>query len=261
MGDKEVLKYKDIVLRDSDLDTLRGPCFLNDQIIAFYFTYLSSSFSTSIDTLLVTPSISLWIANCEDSKFVEEYVQSCKISSKRLVLFVINDSENFGGGDSGNHWSILVYDRMKNLFLHFDSMEGVNSFHAMKLYEALKEYMGPGGEVSRPQTSASLKKQKNKKKSVTRGSKATVPSETKGSKPTALAGLPMFMECKTPQQSNGYDCGLYVLAIARTICQWCSHENNKSDMISAIEKNVDYSVEMKMRSEVLEIIQDMTADI
>ncbi|KAL6553990.1 hypothetical protein OROMI_019663 [Orobanche minor] len=254
MGNTEVLKYKDIVLRASDLDTLRGPCFLNDQIIAFYFTYLSSSINTKTDMLLVTPSISLWIANCEDDKFVEEYFQSCKMSSKRLVLFVVNDNDDFVGGDSGNHWSILVYDRTKNLFLHFDSMEGVNNFHAKKLYDAVKEYMGPGGEVSRPQTSSSsLKKQRNKKKSV--------PSVTGGAKATALPGLPRFMECKTPQQSNGYDCGLYVLAIARAICQWCSHEHNQSDMISAIEKNVDYSVEMKMRSEVLKIIQEVTADI
>ncbi|KAL6529584.1 hypothetical protein OROGR_015207 [Orobanche gracilis] len=63
------------------------------------------------------------------------------MSSIRLVLFVVNDNDDFGGGDGGNHWSILVYDRTKNLFLHFDSMEGVNNFYAMKLYDAVKEYI------------------------------------------------------------------------------------------------------------------------
>lgn len=186
-----MLKFKDVVLRDFNLDILREPCYLDDQIIEFYFTYLSSSIDTITDVLLVEPSQSRLIAN--DKECVEEYVQSWKISSKRVVLFPVNDGE-----DGGNHWSILVYDRTKNLFMHFDSMEGVNNFHAEKLYNAVKEHMGPGGEVSRSQASSS----------------------------------------ETPQQSNGYDCGLYVLAIAREICQWCSRGHNKSDMISTIQKNV-----------------------
>uniref|UniRef100_A0A803KVQ7 Ubiquitin-like protease family profile domain-containing protein n=1 Tax=Chenopodium quinoa TaxID=63459 RepID=A0A803KVQ7_CHEQI len=220
MGDKEVLKYMDVVLRDSDLDTLRGPCFLNDQIIAFYFSYLFSS-SKSDDILLVKPSISVFLAKCEDDKSVEEFAQSCRLSSKRLVLFAINDNDDYGG----SHWSILVYDRTKNSFLHYDCMEGVNNFHAMKLYDAVKEFMGPGGEsVSKPLGAA-------KPESVA----VTTPA--------------VFIECKTPQQSNGYDCGLYVLAIARAICQRCSHGNNKGDVISVIEKHVDDSVEINMRSE------------
>lgn len=261
MEDKEVLKYKDVVLRASDLETLRESCFLNDQIIAFYFSYLFSSIKTD-DMLLVTPSVSVWLANCHDDKFVEEFAQSCKLSSKRLVLFSVNDIDDFAGDDNGSHWSILVYDRTKNSFLHFDSMEGTNNFHAMKLYDVLKEYMGPGGQVSRPHTSSSsLKKQRNKKKSVKSVSKplgGTTPEPIAAAEP---AVLPMFTECKTPQQSNGYDCGLYVLAIARAICQCCSLGNNKSDVLSAIENNVDDSVEFKMRSELLEIIQELTNDI
>ncbi|KAL8092925.1 NEDD8-specific protease 1-like [Apium graveolens] len=205
MKDAVVLKFKDVVLRDSNLDILRAPCYLDDRIIRFYFAYLSSSIDTITDVLLVEPFQSLLIA---------------------------------------------IDKETKNMFLHFDSMKGVNNFHAEKLYNAVKEYMGPGGEVSRPQTSSSSrKKQGNRKKSVTRGAKDTM-----------IAGLPEFRECETPQQTNGYDCGLYVLAIAREICQWCSRGHNKNDMISTIQKNVDYSVEMKMRGEVLKIIEEMTTD-
>uniref|UniRef100_A0A803L9U6 Ubiquitin-like protease family profile domain-containing protein n=1 Tax=Chenopodium quinoa TaxID=63459 RepID=A0A803L9U6_CHEQI len=94
------------------------------------------------DILLVKPSISVCLATCED-KFVEEFAQSCKLSSKRLVLFAIYDNDDY----RGSHWSIIVYDRTNNSFLHYDSMEGVNNFHAMKLFDAIKEFMGPGGEV------------------------------------------------------------------------------------------------------------------
>ncbi|KAK1355896.1 hypothetical protein POM88_049152 [Heracleum sosnowskyi] len=247
MRDVVVFKYEDIVLRRFDLDTLSGPCFLTDQIIAFYFTYLSTSIGAETDVLLFRPDECQLIANRKEY-VEEEYVQSCKIPSKRVVVFVVND-----GVEGGNHWSILVYDRMTNLFLHFDSMKGTNNIYAEDLYNAVKEYMGPGGEVSKPQaSSSSRKKQRNKKKSVS--------SVTGGTKDTALAGVPEFRECETPQQTNNYDCGLYVLAIAREICQWCSHGHNKSDMISTIQKNVDNSVELKMREEILEIIKEMTTD-
>lgn len=239
-----VLRYKDVVLRDSDLATLRKPCLLVDQIIAFYFTYLSSSIATKTDVWLFRPDDCQLIAN--DKECVEEIVQSCKFS--RVVLFVVNDMVQ-----GGQHWSLLVYDRTKNLFLHFDSIKGMNNSYAENLYNAVKEYMGPGGEVSRPQPQASSslrKKQRNKKKSV--------PSE--GAKDMALAGLPEFRECETLQQTNGVDCGLYVLAIAREICLWCSRGQNKSDMISTIQKNVDYSVETNMRDEVLKIIKEITTD-
>lgn len=63
------------------------------------------------------------------------------------------------------------------------------------------------------------------------------------------------MECKTPQQSNGYDCGLYVLAIAKAIYNWYLLDNYRGDLISAIKKRVDDSmVELNLRREVLDII-------
>ncbi|XP_021838343.1 NEDD8-specific protease 1-like, partial [Spinacia oleracea] len=231
------------------------------------FNYLlsSSSIKTDDDIMLVNPTTSLILANCvdgdDDNKFVEEFVQSNNLSSKRLVLFGVHDTD-FGAGDDsggGSHWSIHQYDRTKNSFMHYDSMEGVNNFHAMKLYDAIKEYMGPGGSEVSSSSPTSVKKQKNKKKKkfVQSVSKSELP------KPESVGGggvLSIFVECKTPQQTYGYDCGLYVLAIAREVCQWWSNgNNNKSgDMVKAIEKHVDHSVEVKMRSEVLEIIHDLT---
>lgn len=261
MGDKQVLMYKDIVLHDSDVDTLRGPCYLNDQVIVFYLSYLFSS-NKMDDVLHVGPSISLCLANCEDNKFVEEFAESCKLSSKRLVLFVVNDIEDFDSNDGGNHWSILVYDRMSNSFLHYDSMTGVNSIAAMKLYDAIKGYMGPGGGVSTLQTSSSLqKKQRKKKKNVQAASKHLVNAKTESDAASTSTGLPVFVECKTPQQSNGYDCGLYVLAIAKAIYNWYRLDNYRGDLISAIKKRVDdSSVELNLRKEVLEIIEELAKE-
>ena len=103
MGDKEVLKYKDIVLRASDLDVLEGPCYLNDQIIGFYFSYLLSLCGRN-DVLFVPPSVSFWLANCDvDSR--KAAVEPLKFPSKRLVVFTVNDCDDLGGAERGTHWS------------------------------------------------------------------------------------------------------------------------------------------------------------
>uniref|UniRef100_A0A803KT44 Ubiquitin-like protease family profile domain-containing protein n=1 Tax=Chenopodium quinoa TaxID=63459 RepID=A0A803KT44_CHEQI len=161
-------------------------------------------------------------------------INSLKISriplicqARRLVLFAVNDNDESGG----SHWSTLVYDRMKNLFMHYDSMQELNSFHAMKLYDAVKEYMGPdGSEVSRAQiSSTSLKKQENKKKKRVQ-SELSKPVEEAKSESVAATG-------------------------PAVLPKWCS--NQKGDMISAIQKQVDDSVEVNMQSEVLPIIQKL----
>jgi len=245
MGDKEVLKYKDIVLRASDLDVLGGPCYLNDQVIGFYFSYLSSLCGRN-DVLFVPPSISFWLANCDaDSR--EPAVEPLKFLSRRLVVFTVNDCDDLGGGESGTHWSILIYDRSKNSFLHLDTMEGVNYDHAFKLYNSVKEFMGkaPGQSTL---ISSSLKAKTKKKDLAKQVSKA---------EPTIAE--PLFEEYNAPQQTNGYDCGLYVMAIAKAVCESYSSRNSgkDADWLSAVQRHVDTSVEMTFRNEVLELIEDL----
>ena len=250
MNDKEVLAYKDIVLRVSDLDVLEGPCYLNDQIIAFYFGYLSS-LGNSNDILLIPPSVSFWIANCGDEN-LKDIIEPLKLSSKNMVLFTINDNDDLGGGNCGTHWSLLVYDRSKNAFSHHDSMEGVNNFHATKLYGAVKGFMGSTALPTTLTSPSSSKGRTKKRKDVAKA--VAVAKST-----AVVDATPCFIECNTPQQTNGYDCGLYVMAIAKVICQWHSskRKDKESNWFSAIERHVNASLEMTMRSEVLKLIEDL----
>ncbi|KAL9242395.1 hypothetical protein vseg_016397 [Gypsophila vaccaria] len=134
-----------------------------------------------------------------------------------------------------------------NAFLYLNS-------HAKKLYNAVKSYMGLGGEVPGKQTSSSQKKQQNNRK---KNEQSVSGREVTNA--AAPAGLPVFKEWKdTPQQSNGYDCGIYVLAISRAIVDWFSRGmDSKSDMLSVVAKHVDQSVEVRMQSEILKLIDDL----
>ncbi|GAV77304.1 Peptidase_C48 domain-containing protein, partial [Cephalotus follicularis] len=185
-------------------------CYLNDQVIGLYFLYLSSLLNSS-DVLLVQPFIFLWIANRDDLETFKYCIEPLKLSGKKLVLFTVNDNDVLSGGGSGTHWSLLVYDRNMNAFLRLDSMEGVNNSDSMKLYEAVKGYMGTSyGSSSLETSSKSSVNGRNKKK------KEVVAVRTKSM--TDPTTPPTFMECQTPQQTHGYDCGLYIMAVARAIC-------------------------------------------
>ncbi|KAL7127333.1 hypothetical protein ABFS83_14G247300 [Erythranthe nasuta] len=71
-----------------------------------------------------------------------------------------------------------------------------------------------------------------------------------------------YIECSsTPRQVNGFDCGLYVTAIARAICKWCASErrdyNMESLWFSTIEEQITPSLVSNMRNEILELVRNL----
>jgi len=221
-ADEKILGYNDVVLRQSDLEILSGPYYLNDRIIEFYFSYLCSSHSSE-DILLVPPSIAFWIMQCPVVESLGDFIEPLHLSDKALVMFPINDNDDVDRAEGGSHWSLVAYCRNANVFVHHDSCRGMNAAPAKKLYKAVAGYMGSSGSASEAS----------------------------------------FQECtNSPMQDNGYDCGLYVTATARTICNW--HANHKNaDMndlwFSAVKDQVTSSAVASMRGEILALIRDLMA--
>ncbi|KAK9124358.1 hypothetical protein Sjap_013960 [Stephania japonica] len=211
MADEKILSYNDVVLRRSDLDILSGPKFLNDRIIEFYISFLSSGFPSQ-DILLVPPSISFWMANCPDPESLKDFVEPLKFPERKVVLFSVNNNMDVTMAEGGTHWSLLVYERSANAFVHHDSIAGFNNRHAKRLYKAVVGFMGFSSSTSNLQ----------------------------------------FIEyVDTPQQVNCYDCGLYVIAIAKLICHW--HENGRSKSeaglwFSELKEEVEPSLVSGMRT-------------
>ncbi|KAG9455088.1 hypothetical protein H6P81_007992 [Aristolochia fimbriata] len=220
-GDEKVLYYNDVVLRRSDMEILSGPYFLNDRLIEFYFSYLSSKYSTQ-DILLVPPSISFWIANCPDLSSLKDFIEPLKLAIRKLVFFTVNDNNDMDLAEGGNHWSLLVYDRNSNVFVHHDSIRGSNGRHAQKLYKAVTGFM-------------------------------TISGSSSGAS---------FTEGPTPQQENGYDCGLYCLTIAEVICEWYESGCHESDdrWFTILKESVNGSAASKLRTEILRLIQGLMSN-
>ncbi|XP_078440709.1 cysteine proteinases superfamily protein isoform X2 [Wolffia australiana] len=73
----KVLSFGDVVLRNSDLEILRGPHYINDRIIEFCFADISINLSD--DIVLVPPSISFWIANCAGHDSLEDAINPLEL--------------------------------------------------------------------------------------------------------------------------------------------------------------------------------------
>ncbi|KAM7259406.1 hypothetical protein ACFE04_015147 [Oxalis oulophora] len=215
--DEIILSYNDVVLRRSDLGILNGPHFLNDRLIEFYFSYLPTT-HPSPDILLLPPSIPFWIMNCPDIESLQDFVQPINFPDKKLVIFPVNDNDDVSRAEGGSHWSLLVYYRDANKFVHHDSCRGLNAWSAKKLYRAVVGYMGNSDKSSNG----------------------------------------MYVECdNSPRQVNGYDCGLYVTAIARAICSWyenCEDKDNDALWFSDVIEQVTPSSVAVMRKEIMGLI-------
>ncbi|XP_052187638.1 NEDD8-specific protease 1 [Diospyros lotus] len=219
-GDEKILTYNDVVLRRSDLDILSGPYFLNDRIIEFYFSYLSSCYPSE-DILLVPPSIAFWITNCPDIASLGDFVDPFNLPGKELVIFPVNNNNDVTQAEGGSHWSLLAFNRNSKVFVHHDSYGGLNAGHAKRLYKAIFRYMGIADTISTCE----------------------------------------YLECnRTPQQVNGYDCGLYVAAITKAICSWYKNGEPKDEdglWCSVVSDQVTPYAVGEMRNEILMLIRSL----
>ncbi|XP_050370355.1 NEDD8-specific protease 1 [Argentina anserina] len=215
--DEKILSYQDVVLRRSDLDILSGPYFLNDRIIEFYFSYLSSG---SGEILLVPPSITFWIMNCP-AESLKDFLDPLDFPNKKLVIFPVNDNDDVSEAEGGFHWSLLAFERSINTFVHHDSsLGGWNKRPAKRLYNAVKNFMGDSSSATDP----------------------------------------VYKECTdSPNQVNGYDCGMYVLAITRILCSWYGSKDEDGDNLwfSAVKEQVTPSAVSAMRGEILDLIRGL----
>lgn len=225
-GDEKVLSYYDVLLRRLDVEQLDGPHWLNDQvglmllddacrwcknhttasmhgfnayqtpacspqIISFWFEYLSRErFESAQDTIALVPPPTAFLLLHTDPSVSTELLTPLKLPTKQLVLFAVSDNPDTEHAGGGSHWSLLAFHRPSNTFLHFDSSPGCGNQAPARLLA---------------------------------GAAAPLVCDRSA---TAAAGngdalRPKFDSCgHAPHQRNGYDCGVYVMAVARQLCEW-----------------------------------------
>ncbi|XP_021735164.1 NEDD8-specific protease 1-like [Chenopodium quinoa] len=225
----------------SDREILKNPCYINDQIIEFYFRYLTFTYDEQ-DILFVSPAVSFLLAN-SDFAGIKHTAESLKLVDKKLIFFTINNTinnEDFSTDtEECTHWSLLVYYKTLDVFVHHDSVNGLNHSDAKKLYNTVKDFVGDDDDDDKRPT-------KIRKNGI--GNKKVDDDEEA-----------VYIEFYTPQQSNVYDCGLYVMKIAAVICEWYLSRKASDDKYCLWYQVVRNQVlrcyvENQMRSDLLEFV-------
>ncbi|CAA7025045.1 unnamed protein product [Microthlaspi erraticum] len=220
-GDDMILSYNDVVLRRSDLDILNGSDFLNDRVIEFYLSYLSTLHTSSATISLIPPCITFWISNSPDAGSLKDFMKPLKLRDSDVLIFPVNNNGNVELAEGGSHWSLLVYYKDANTFFHHDSFMGVNRWEAKQLSKAISPFVSDGdGDAAYRERS------------------------------------------DTPQQKNGYDCGVYALAVAQVICQWFGSEGmkNRDELWFTDVKETVPDLVKHLRRDILELIKKLMSE-
>lgn len=222
--DNELLiNYHDAVIYGWELKLIeRRNEWLNDSCINFYFTHLQQHFQAldpAPSFLFMDPSVvSFFMHQCVDQDEIEDFVSSTQFPGRGtrgdgIIFIAVNDkmaknSDPYSvvsGG--GSHWSILVvqavsFQKRKNDetkstttldFWHFDSVRHSGNRQAAEDIAAkIAKHAFPEGLIG-----------------------------TKNSRFITL-------QATTPQQENGYDCGVHVLGAAKILSNYLSIAGNDS---------------------------------
>lgn len=137
--DPIVLSYHDALLKKSDIDLLEGPNWLNDQIISFYFEYLSQDVYKDDDTILfVSPEVTQCLKMVSPEE-VEMFLGPTNARDKQIIFFALNDNARNAAG--GSHWSLLVWCKPVGAFFHFDSSSPSNHYVGEEIMAKLQLFL------------------------------------------------------------------------------------------------------------------------
>ncbi|KAL6739605.1 hypothetical protein Aduo_013039 [Ancylostoma duodenale] len=143
-GDKDskVLSYGDIVLYQSDVNTLLPGVWLNDNIISFACEFLMDNASEQIKQQVAV----VGAASCEllryagDETIIREIFTSLNFFDKENILFILNDRED-PTVVGGFHWSLLVLERKLGRFHYYDSTRPAKTTVAKQLVNIVTPFL------------------------------------------------------------------------------------------------------------------------
>lgn len=199
-GDDElVLNFSDACLYGRDIRILQSStAWLNDACIHFALTSLQQQFPIERIRFLDPSVVFCMVHQCDDDDELLDLGRQFR-NTHAILLLPVNDS--FSAGSSwqtpglGTHWSLLLIHTTEKTkdhhhrpaccsYYHWDSSAGGNRMAAQyvsRKWHTMWRLLHPSSS-----------------------------NDTSSAK---------VIECPTPQQNNGHDCGLHVVAAARTLAE------------------------------------------
>ena len=196
LTDKVVLTYRSSCIYESDVSLLSPGGWLNDAIISLALEFIEDEHHEKVKELLFLQPCTVALCFQLAPDELSEALESLRLNSRRIVCLPINDGAEFlqaprsGDKARGKHWSLLAFDRGGEMgssagvscpcFVHFDSMPGSRNEGVARL---VAEKYWP----------------------ILCGSDSLV--------------MPRFERGICSPQTNGFDCGVHTLLVARHLAE------------------------------------------
>ena len=174
------LSYNNTCLMEEDVSLLDDCQWLNDKLIGFMFEFFENTLLPTISTAKI-----LFISP-EVTQFIKMIEQPDEVgmfleplsAQEQDLVFFAVNNHGSASTCGGSHWSLLVYNNKTAHFHHFDSSSSFNAQDARDI--ANKAYSHINGKQNRQMKFLS------------------------------------HNDCS--QQTNGYDCGMYVIMFTEELC-------------------------------------------
>eukprot|EP00013_Stygamoeba_regulata_P015481 CAMPEP_0177669562 /NCGR_PEP_ID=MMETSP0447-20121125/23527_1 /TAXON_ID=0 /ORGANISM="Stygamoeba regulata, Strain BSH-02190019" /LENGTH=210 /DNA_ID=CAMNT_0019176477 /DNA_START=186 /DNA_END=815 /DNA_ORIENTATION=+ len=116
--------YYDSTLYPADVDLLSGPAWLNDNVINFYFEYLTHDVFARYTPVaaFLGPSVAFMLAFCDEND-AKELLEPLNLSDKEFVFLPLNDNASCTAA-GGTHWTLLMFVRSLQTFFFCNSQAG-----------------------------------------------------------------------------------------------------------------------------------------
>ena len=133
IANENLLEYQGSNITAKDIKTLENGQWVCDEIISLFLAFMRED-QTMKDKriLLVNPSATFMLKECDDRKTVNNLKKDLRINEMEWVFYPINDNKKSESA-GGTHWSLLLFCKKENKYYHYDPIEGKNSDHAKEL--------------------------------------------------------------------------------------------------------------------------------
>ncbi|CAB3409623.1 unnamed protein product [Caenorhabditis bovis] len=138
-ADDQILSYGCVNLTRGDLGLLEKGQWINDRLLSFAAEWLmddADEHTKKVVYIFAPPE-------CEILKMMGtpeaaiECFQALDLTNKQIIMFMLNDNVDATNQCGGSHWTLLVYERAQDRFLHFNSAptSTQNSYWAKKIVD------------------------------------------------------------------------------------------------------------------------------
>jgi sentrin-specific protease 8 len=221
-----ILNYHDAVIYGSDLKLVQSRTdWLNDACIHFFFNLLQHAENTRQSVFMDPSVLSYFMHQCTDEEDIEDFVSNTRFPATGKVFIPVNDNMALSSGwqlpKSGNHWSLLMV-MISPRIVQFCHFDSVRSSGNYRAAQDIVDKLGR--YVFRQSTNADL------------------------------------VQASTPQQDNGYDCGIHVLAAAQVFSSIIDTElvTHEAKLRTHVQESTDFCFELRnyISSEILRIADE-----